>query len=198
VQVTDTINRYRRLIAASLAAITLFAAIAAVKGTRPTTDVLVAARDLGAGSVIAADDVVVRTVATTLALGATDEPAQLVGHTLLVNVTSGQPMYDTFALDHTSIPEGFAAVPLRPSDGAVANIVRPGERVDIVGQRTASDAPTVLARNLAVLTVAVPRATGLLKSSSDSPLVVVVADSYTAGALAAASLAGPVALTLRS
>jgi len=186
------------VVVAVLAAVTVLASIAAVKGTRPTVDVLVASRAVTAGSVLTGADVELRAVATPLALGASSRSAELVGRTLLINVDAGQPLYQSFALDRTSIPKGFAAVPLRTSDPAVANIVRPGERVDVIGQRTSSDAPTLLARDLAVLAVVAPRATGLLKSSSEAPLVVVLADSYTAGTLAAASLAAPVALTLRS
>jgi Flp pilus assembly protein CpaB len=185
-------------VAAVLAAVTVLASIAAVKGTRPTIEVLVATRDLAAGTVLSTGDAELRTIATPLALGASQSESELVGRTLLINVQPGQPLYPSFALDQASIPKGLAAVPLRTSDPAVANLVRPGERVDIVGQRTSADSPTMLARDLAVLTVAVPKTSGLLKSSGDAPLVVVLADAYTAGVLAAASLAAPVALTLRS
>lgn len=198
IQLTDAINRHRRLLAAILAAVTVLASIAAVKGTRPSIEVLVATRELNAGSVLTEADTERRVVATPLALGASTNAADLTGRTLLINVEPGQPLYQSFALDQASIPKGLAAVPLRTSDPAVANLVRPGERVDVIGQRTSADAPTLLARDLAVLTVAVPKASGLLKSSGEAPLVVVLADSYTAGVLAAASLAAPVALTLRS
>jgi pilus assembly protein CpaB len=197
-QLTDAINRHRRAVAAVLAAVTVLASIAAVKGTRPSIDVLVATRALSAGTVLSESDTALRAVATPLALGASANPSELLGRTLLINVDPGQPLYPSFALDRTSIPRGLAAVPLRTSDPAVANLVRPGERVDVVGQRTSADPPTLLARDLAVLTVAVPKSSGLLKASSEAPLVVVLADSYTAGVLAAASLAAPVALTLRS
>jgi Flp pilus assembly protein CpaB len=176
----------------------VLASIAAVKGTRPSIEVLVATRALDAGVVLTDADTELRAVATPLALGASRDASDLVGRTLLINVDVGQPLYQSFALDQTSIPKGLAAVPLRTSDPAVANLVRPGERVDVIGQRTSADPPTMLARDLAVLTVAVPKASGLLKSSGEAPLVVVLADSYTAGTLAAASLAAPVALTLRS
>ena len=198
IQLTDAINRHRRLVAAFLAALTVLASIAAVKGTRPSIEVLVASHALGAGTVLTDADTELRAVSTPLALGASNNASDLIGRTLLINVEPGQPMYQSFALDRTSIPKGLAAVPLRTADPAVANIVRSGERVDVIGQRTSADAPTLLARDLAVLTVAVPKASGLLKSSNEAPLVVVLADSYTAGTLAAASLAAPVALTLRS
>jgi len=197
IQLTDAINRHRRLVAAFLAALTVLASIAAVKGTRPSIEVLVASHALGAGTVLTDADTELRAVSTPLALGASNNASDLIGRTLLINVEPGQPMYQSFALDRTSIPKGLAAVPLRTADPAVANIVRSGERVDVIGQRTSADAPTLLARDLAVLTVAVPKASGLLKSSNEAPLVVVLADSYTAGTLAAASVAAPVALTLR-
>jgi Flp pilus assembly protein CpaB len=197
-RLADAVNRHRRLIAAALAAIAVLASISAVQGTRPTMAIVVATRALHAGSVVAPADVAVRSMSAELSAGALGETSAVVGRTLLVNVNAGQPMYSSFALEHGSIPTGWAAVPLRTADAAVANLIRAGERVDVVGQRTSNDPATVLARNVSVLTVAAPQQSGLLKASNEAALVVVLADSYTASTLAAATLAGPVALSLRS
>jgi len=130
--------------------------------------------------------------------GAATNLADLVGRTLLVPLVSGQPISTAFALDQRVIPAGYAAVPLRPAEATVAAIVRPGERVDVIGQLRADTAPSLLANNLVVLTVTTPRTSGFLKSTSEASLIVVLANTSVAAQLAGASLAGPVAIALRS
>ncbi len=194
----DTINRHRRLLAATLAAITVLAALNAVQNSQPMTVVITATHAMNPGTRLTQSDVAARRVPRAATLGAATSTTELTGRTLLVGVAAGQPMYLSFALSAGAIPSGLVAVPLRPSDAAVGAMIRAGEHVDVVGQRSSNDTPSLLARDLAVLTVTTPRTTGFLKSSSDTGLVVVLADSWTATVLAAASLSGPVALTLRS
>jgi Flp pilus assembly protein CpaB len=193
----DFLARYRRLLIAALSVLLVLASVSAIRGSRPTTTVVVATHALRAGQVLRADDIIERTVPTAAGLGAAARVSDIAGRTLLVDLNIDQPLFEAFTLNSGTIPAGTAAVPLRPADAAVATVVRAGEHVDVIGQHTSDDIPTVIARNLAVLTITTPPTTGLLKSATEAPMVVVVADPSTAAALAAATLAGPIALTLR-
>jgi hypothetical protein len=78
------------------------------------------------------------------------------------------------------------AVPVRLTDAAVADLLRPGSRVDVVGE------PAVLANDAVV--VAVRPSEGV---SAKGRLVVVALPRQVAAKVAAASLAQPVTVTLR-
>lgn len=160
--------------------------------------VVVASHPLRSGQVVTPEDVVPKTVPAAAGQGALTQVDAVQGRTLLVDVNADQPLFASFTLGSHSIPAGSAAVPLRPADGAVAEVVHPGERLDVVGQRTSEDPVGVIARDVSVLTVTTPRTTGLLKSATEAPMVVVLTDPATAADLAAATLAGPIALTLRN
>jgi hypothetical protein len=83
-----------------------------------------------------------------------------------------------------------AAVPFRLADPAVAGMLTPGLRVDVVTVSETSD-PEVLAENAAVLTVRPA------DNTSDGRLVVLALPRAEATRVAAASLGQPVAVTLR-
>jgi hypothetical protein len=78
------------------------------------------------------------------------------------------------------------AVPVRLTDAAVADLLRPGSRVDVVGD------PGVLANDAVV--IAVRPSEGV---SAKGRLVVVALPRSAAAKVAAASLAQPVTVTLR-
>ena len=198
VTVRDFVARYRRPLIAALSALLLLAIVGAIRGSRPTVEVVVALNPISAGEQLGAADVTVKRVPTAAGSGAATSTSDVVGRTSLVALQPGQPIYASFTIGRTSIPGGQAAVPLRPADAASAITVHAGERVDVIGQRTADDAASVLARNVTVLAITAPKTSGLLKSAVDTPMVIVITDPYTASELARASLAGPVAFTMRS
>ena len=132
--------------------------------TPPAEPVVVAAHDLTAGQPLAAGDLrVVRMPAGLVPDGATSDPSTLVDRAVTAGVPSGLPVVaaqldgDRFEL---AMPAGTVAVPIRLADPAVAGLLRPGDRVDLVaptgvdGWAGAEAAPaTVLARGALVLEV---------------------------------------------
>jgi len=106
---------------------------------------------------------VVRMPAGLVPDGATSDPSALVDRAVTAGVPSGLPVVaaqldgDRFGL---ALPAGTVAVPIRLADPAVAGLLRPGDRVDLVaptgvdGWAGAEAAPaTVLARGALVLEV---------------------------------------------
>ncbi|WP_149202365.1 SAF domain-containing protein [Actinotalea subterranea] len=98
--------------------------------------VVVAARDLDAGSALDAADLRVAHVPAGLAPQAAHADVQaLVGRTVAVAVPRGLPLVDAslagdrFAVD---APEGTVVVPVQVGAGAVTGLLRPGDRVDLV------------------------------------------------------------------
>lgn len=132
--------------------------------TPPVEPVVVAAHDLTAGQPLAAGDLrVVRMPAGLVPDGATSDPSTLVDRAVTAGVPSGLPIVaaqldgDRFGL---ALPAGTVAVPIRLADLAVAGLLRPGDRVDLVapagvdGWAGTEAAPaTVLASGALVLEV---------------------------------------------
>ncbi len=183
----------RRLTAAVLV---LLAALLAFRGTPEPTGVpmLVAAHDLPAGVTLTAADVrIVRAPSELRPAGALTAAAQATDRVLAHAATAMEPLTRArFAgPENARLTMGdpsAAAVPFRVADPAVAALLAPGIRVDVVTQ-TATD-PVVLATNATVLTVRPP-------DESDGRLVVLALPRPEATRLAGASLGQPVAVTLR-
>ena len=112
----------RRPLAAVLAGVAVLAALRTLAPPPvPTVEVLVAARDLAAGSVVGADDVVPAAYSPGLAPhGLADDP---VGRVLAAPLRQGEPVTDV-RLVGPSLTEGYdglVAVPVRlPDAGSVA------------------------------------------------------------------------------
>jgi hypothetical protein len=82
-----------------------------------------------------------------------------------------------------------AAVPFRLADPAVADLLTPGVRVDVVTVSANNTDPVILADNATVLTVR--------RADEDANLVVIALPRGEATRVAAAALDQPVAVTLR-
>lgn len=182
--------RLRRAAAAVL--VVLVACLVARQAAPPppdTTDVVVAALDLTAGQVLAREDLrTVRLPSGLVPAGTVGQVAALEGRSAVVDVPAGLPLVDG-VLDADrfgiSAPAGTVAVPIRLADAAVAALLRPGDRIDLVAPGDASpdpgdpaSAPTVLARAAVVLEVSREEPAGdggLLggRATSSDPLVVV-------------------------
>jgi Flp pilus assembly protein CpaB len=175
---------------------------AAVLALRPqprddnTVPMLVAARDLPPGTTLRADDVTVAHLPPSLRpQAALTTPSQATGRVLAGATTTGEPLTGARLLGttNTRLTTGdplAAAVPFRLADPAVAALLTPGVRVDVVTVSESSDA-RVLAENAAVLTVRPA------DDNADGHLVVLALPQAEATQVAAASLGHPVAVTLR-
>lgn len=125
----------------------------------PRVAVVVAARALDAGTPLAAADVTVVDVPPdAVADGAHRDPRDVVGRAVVVAVPPGLPVVDALLRDDrlsSAGPPGTVVVPVRLADPGVADLLRPGDRVDLFAAATsASGAP--VAERLAARALVLP------------------------------------------
>ncbi|MGK8487277.1 SAF domain-containing protein [Nocardia asiatica] len=183
----------RRLLAAALAALAVFLFLRGDPDTA-RTPVVVAGRDLPPGRLLEAGDL--RSVpreAGTLPEGAVTDPAALVGATLTGAVRQGEMFTDLRVVGPRLAAAATGAreariVPIRLADTAVADILRAGDRVDVIGAEDASGLGTRPVRTLAT-DAAVILVSGAAEGRAAAGRVVLVAmDAEHAAAVAGASL----------
>lgn len=177
---------------------------AVVAPAPPGAEVVVAARDLPAGTALAVPDL--RTVAMPTAVvpaGAARQPGALLGRVIAGPVRRGEPVTDvrlvgpglTAGLD----PGTAVAVPVRLSDPQAATLVRAGDRVDVLGSPvdTRDGTPGVGAD--AVEVAAGVRVLAVLGGDdpADGTVVVVAASPATARRLAGAAATHRLTVTVR-
>jgi pilus assembly protein CpaB len=188
---------WRRLTALALV---LLAAALAVRPTEhaetPTVPMLVAARDLPPGTTLRATDVTLSHLPEPLRPpAALTSPTQTTGRVLASATTTGEPLTNARLVgkENSRLATGdpsAAAVPFRLADPAVADLLTPGVRVDVLTVSPANTDPVVLATNATVLTIR-------RHATEDSSLVVIALPNKEATRVAAAALDQPVAVTLR-
>ncbi|MBY8857894.1 flagellar biosynthesis protein FlgA [Nocardia sp. CA2R105] len=186
----------RRILAAAL---TVLAAFLLLRGNPAAqrVEVVVAAHDLPPGRAVAAADLrIAAFTANSLPGGAIHEPAPLLGATLSAPMRAGEIFTDLRVLGPRLAAAATAApdariVPIRLADNAVAEILRTGDRVDVVAAAE-PDTPTATpARTLAsgAVVVSIPERSDTGKSPRSEDRVVLIAlDSAHATTVAAASL----------
>ena len=194
----------RTLLARRIAAAALVL-LAAASALRPDpagvyTEVAVAARDIGPGVALTAEDLrSQRHLAATLPDGAHTDVGGLLGSTLAGPVRRGEVLTDARVLGSrlaalTAGPDA-RVVPLHLADAAVPDLIRSGDVVDVLGASDADPAtrPRVLATDAVVVLVSAP-AKG--PGSAADRVVLVALPAAAAHALAAASLVQTVTLTI--
>lgn len=142
----------------------------------PTVPVVVTAREVPAGGVLAERDLRVARVPTRLVPDDTEsEPGALTGQEVLIALPLGVPVVRSMLADGRfgrAAPPGTVTVPVRV-DAVVAGLLRPGDRIDLVAPADLS--PVVLARGALVLDVVSDETSTLPWSGSggDDPVTVV-------------------------
>ncbi|MFC7496430.1 MULTISPECIES: SAF domain-containing protein [unclassified Nocardioides] len=183
-----TLLARRRLLAAVLTGVAVAAGLHATAAEPPTrVAVLVAARDLPAGTVLARDDVRRAEFAPgSVPDGVADSPA---GRTLAAPLRAGEPVTDV-RLVGPALTDGYpglVAVPVRLPDAGMAGLLRVGDRVDLVSADPQGGSAEVVADAVPVLalpdTPAEVGATGLT-----GRLVVVGAEPGDVAGIADASV----------
>lgn len=193
---------HRRALAAGFAGIAVAAGIQAVDPPDPVTiDVLAAARDLLPGVPLAAEDL------TTVAR----PPAALPGGVLLAGadvlgripagpVRAGEILTDVRLVGAAlvdGLAAGLVAAPVRVADAALAALVRPGDRVDVLATPVSAGgtgwATEVVGPDLMVVSVPEPVAAGAYTEGS---LLVLATTPATAQALASAAVTSRLSITL--
>jgi Flp pilus assembly protein CpaB len=171
------LDRARRVLAAACA---LLAVATALRPPAAGTPVLAAARDLPPGVPLTGADLLLRHVPEELRpRGSLTDPAAVVGRALTGTAPAGEPLNEARL---TGPDDGAASVVVPLPDSGVADLLRTGQRVDLVGPDSA------LAENAVVLSVRVV---------PDGHVLVALVRRDEAVRVAAASLGEPLAVTLR-
>ncbi|KQW42600.1 hypothetical protein ASC77_23305 [Nocardioides sp. Root1257] len=142
----------RRLLAALLTAVAVAAGLhAASAEPPPDVAVLVAARDLPAGTVVGAHDVRrVGFAPGSVPAGLARDPA---GRTLAAPMRAGEPLTDV-RLVGPALTDGYpglVAVPVRLPDAGMAGLLRVGDRIDLVSADPQGRSAEVVAADVPVL-----------------------------------------------
>jgi len=189
----------RRAIAAVLVVLAVVLALIPGRASSADEDVVVAARDLAAGTVLGASQVTLRGLPEQeIPDGAARVPAAVLNRTLAAPVRRGEPLTNVrlTGSDLTraiSTNQDTVTVPLRLADPGVAALLRPGATVDVVTVGERQDEPVVLARAARVLAVLEAGARG---GEHDGRLVLVALDPVAATRVAAASISQTLTVTV--
>jgi Flp pilus assembly protein CpaB len=207
------VHLLRQAVAAALACLALVLALrpsptaTAAPPAQRTVPVLVAGADLAAGTVLDADLVRIARMPLDVApAGAAAESGALSGRVLAAPVRAGEPVTDVRLVGPglwSQVPEGEVAAPVRLADLAVAGLLRPGDRVDVLaatGDGVGGAAPSVevVAEGALVLTAPAPGTSDgpAAQSADGSGLLVLAVAPDTARRLAAAGAGGTLTVTL--
>ncbi len=168
----------------------------------PATPTLVAGHDLASGTTLHAADLRLADVPDGVRpAGALSTFEAAEGRLLSGAARAGEPITDVRLAG--SIPgsadPATATVPVRLADAAIAELLRPGQRVDVVAAAQGDTVPSVLASQATVVTVSAPEAQAgrALGPPGKGPLVLLALPSGVATQVAAISLERPVTVTLR-
>lgn len=171
--VRRAVLRRRRPLAAVLAGVAVATGIhAAAAPPPPRVPLLVAARDLPAGIVLAGDDLTEVPFAPDLVPA--DVAAAPVGRVLASPLRRGEAVTDV-RLVGPGLTEGYpdvTAVPVRLPDPAMVDLLRVGDRVDLVASDPQGGGASVVATGVPVL--AIPRTSPGVEGSGLSGRLVVV------------------------
>ena len=144
----------RRPLAAVLTAVAVVTGIHAAAAPPPASvDVVVAARDLPAGTVLTPGDLhTVGFAPGSVPAGISDEA---VGRTLAAPLRAGEPVTDVRVVGPalTDGYPGLTAVPVRLPDAGMVELLRVGDRVDLVAADPQRGGASVVATDVPVLAV---------------------------------------------
>jgi len=199
--VRRAVLRHRRVVSAVLAAAAVLAALRAVAPPPPeTVTVLAAARDLPSGTVVGADDLVPVELPPDAVPDGVASAAEATGRTVAAPVRRGEPITDVRLVGEPLVAgyPGSVAVPVRIPDAGAVDLIRVGDRIDLVAtDPTGSSGGSIVADDVPV--VALPQGvdeSGLGGSGAlGGRLVVVAADPGDAQEVATAAVRGYLSVT---
>jgi Flp pilus assembly protein CpaB len=179
----------RRLIAAVCAALAVAVAVQAnAAPAPPTRTVVVAARDIPAGVPVRSADLTTREFAPESVPAGTVGAAAALGRTTVGPVREGEPLTDVRLLQ-ASLLEGYpgmVAAPVRIGDPGAVDLLRVGDRVDVLAADPRAGTARVLTTDAPV--IAVPAVREDTSALTTGALVVLAVSDQTARTLAAAGV----------
>ena len=171
------------------------APVAVAPATRPA---VVTTHDLPAGAPLVAADLAVRDVPLALLpAGVLADPAPAVGRVTAGPVRAGEVLTDLRLVGPplwASVGPGQVAAPVRLADVAVAGLLRPGDRVDVLA--TSPDDGTAEVVAAGALVLGAPGPPGDVPGPDPSGLLVLAVPPDTAARLAAAAATADLTVTL--
>jgi Flp pilus assembly protein CpaB len=182
--------------------------LAGVAALRPDPDgerasVVVAAHDLSPGAALSADDLLLeKRLVPTIPDGAQSDIDTVVGSTLAGPARRGEVLTDVRLLGRrlaeSAAGPGARIVPVHPVDSALADLVRPGDVVDIVAasQTSPPSNPKVASIIATDAIVVLVSAKQKAQAAADDRVVLVALPAASAIAVAGAALGQTVTLTL--
>lgn len=210
---------HRRLLAAGLAAASVALTISALSPESPASvEVVTAARDLGPGVVLSAEDLAsARLPPDAVPAGTQRSAGSVTGRVLAAAVRRGEPLTDVRLVGRPLLAalqaDNLVAAPVRFADAASVALLRPGDRVDVLAASSSGPGPpmtsetstlppaavpprsTVVAEAATVLTVPADRPGGL---GGEGALVLLAVRPEVATGLARAAVASRLSYTLRA
>lgn len=188
---------------AAAAALVVLAGVAALRSNPrgDRADVVVAGRDLRPGAALTADDIrVEKHLSTAVPDGSLTDPSLVVGAILAGPARRGEVLTDVRVLGprlaEVSAGPDARIVPLHLADGAVTDLVRPGDVVDVLAAPATdshADARAV-ATDAIVVSISAKQKT---QAAGNDRVVLVALPAGAANAVAGVALAQSVTLTLR-
>jgi pilus assembly protein CpaB len=164
-------------------------------------DVVVAAHDLPGGEPLGSGDLAIaRLPPSVVPTGSVTALGATIGRTLAAPMRAGEPLTDVRLVGPRLVDAlrlGLVATPIRVADAAVAGLLRPGDRVDVLAtpaDPAAGETTGVIAAD--ALVIAVPRPPSDGATPLDGALVLLATTPRVATALAGASTGDRLSLTL--
>lgn len=150
-----SVLRRRRLLAAVLTAIGTLAVLQALAAPAPPSErVTVAAHDLASGTVLSAADLTTVEFAPDAVPDGTVE--QPTGETVAAPVKAGEPITEPRLVGpELTAGEGAVAIPIRLPDAGMVDLLRVGDRIDLVATDAQEGGAVTIAEGVRVL--AIPR-----------------------------------------
>jgi Flp pilus assembly protein CpaB len=190
----------RRLVAALLVAVSVYAGLAALRpGEGATVDALVTLRPVAGGTRLGPDDVAVaRLPADAVPPEALSDPVAVTGRALTVSLPARAVLLPSSVVVKDSLTApGLAAVPLTLS-GAAAGLVEVGDRIDLIAAEPESGVPSVVADAVRVVAIVTPPADrSPLTASAAGPVVLVEVRPEQVARIASLAAQGPLGFGIR-
>jgi len=184
------IVRYRRSIAATLAALAvLLLSSAFIPKQDSGIAVLVATRQLAAGSVLTQEDLKLSQLnQDSFWESAASDPAELIGRTLARNLVTNQPISSNDVIGPgllDGLPSNYVAVSLPLSTGTNASLLSLGSPIDIyVATNDGLNVGTLVASRAIILAKPTNSKDSLFAGSSQSNAIIIGVDSFAAASIA--------------
>ena len=193
-------RRYRRVCAALLAGLAVWAALSVLRPPGPaTTTAVVASRALQGGQTVTTDDVSLRQIPLDAApADFLSNPQQALGRPLTVSLPAGAVFLPASVVTREALAApGLSVLPVTLTSTAVG-LIEVGDRIDLLGADAESDAVLLASAARVVAVLSRPGGSSPLSPmQSSGPVLLVEVRPASLPRVAAAAARGPLGFGLR-